>query len=102
MVDNPRMNRWLKIVALLALVSVPLSAQKRRPLSPADIDDIATLLKLEDTRNFDEVGLGRIGKSAHPEVRRRAVMSVGRIVNDKAKPMLAALHTDKDPEILAA
>jgi HEAT repeat protein/cyclophilin family peptidyl-prolyl cis-trans isomerase len=95
------MNRWLKIVALLVLVSVPLSAQKRRALSPADIDDIATLLKLEDTRNFDEAELGRIVKSAHPEVRRRAVMSMGRIVNDKAKPMLAALHTDKDPEIVA-
>jgi hypothetical protein len=61
------MNRWLKVVALIALVAVPLSAQKRRPLSPADIDDIATLLKLEDTRNFDAAERGRIVKSAHPE-----------------------------------
>lgn len=97
------MNRWLKVVALVALVAVPLSAQKRRALSPADIDDIATLLKLEDTRTFDDAALARIVKSAHPEVRRRAVMAMGRIVNDKPKatPMLAALHDDKDPEIVA-
>lgn len=95
------MNRWLKVFVLVALVAVPLSAQKKRPLSASDIDDIATLLKLEDTRNFDEAELGRIVKSAHPEVRRRAVMTMGRIVNDKAKPMLAALHNDKDPEIIA-
>lgn len=97
------MNRWLKAFAVLALVSVPLSAQKRRVLAPADIDDIATLLKLEDTRTFDDAQLSRIVKSAHPEVRRRAVMSMGRIVNDKTKaaPMLAALREDKDPEIVA-
>src|SRR6476469_3256355 len=95
------MNRWLKVVALIVLVAVPLSAQKKRPLSPADIDDIATLLKLEDTRNFDAAELGRIVKSSHPEVRRRAVMSMGRVVNDAARPMLASLHDDKDPEIVA-
>ncbi len=97
------MNRWLKAFVILALVTVPLSAQKRRPLAPADIDDIATLLKLEDTRTFDDAQLSRIVKSAHPEVRRRAVMSMGRIVNDKTKaaPMLAALREDKDAEIVA-
>jgi cyclophilin family peptidyl-prolyl cis-trans isomerase/HEAT repeat protein len=97
------MNRWLKALAILALVAVPLAAQKKRPLSPADIDDIATLLKLEDTRTFDADALARIVKSSHPEVRRRAVMSMGRIVNNKEKalPMLAALRDDKDPEIVA-
>lgn len=99
------MNRWLKVLLILALVTGPLSAQKamRSPLGPVDIDDIATLLKLEDTRTFDDAELGRILKSAHPEVRRRAVMSIGRIVNDKTKaaPMLVALRDDKDPEIVA-
>jgi len=95
------MNRWLKVLAVVALVAAPLSAQSaRRPLAAADIDDIATLLKLEDTRNFDEAALGRIGKSAHPEVRRRAVTSMGRIVNEKARAMLAALRDDKDPTVL--
>ena len=67
--DNLRMNRWLKVLALVTLVTVPLSAQKRRPLSPADIDDIATLLKLEDTRTFDDAAPidcfkgGRVGAS---------------------------------------
>ncbi|TAK15303.1 MAG: hypothetical protein EPO35_07845, partial [Acidobacteria bacterium] len=97
------MNRWLNAVAVLAFIVAPLSAQKSapRPLAPGDIDDIAALLKLEDTRAFDEAELGRILKSAHPEVRRRAVMTLGRIVSEKARPMLAALVDDKDPEILA-
>lgn len=96
------MNRWLKVLVVVALVTVPLSAAQstRRALSPANIDDIATLLKLEDTRNFDEAELGRILKSTHPEVRRRAVMSMGRIVSEKARPMLAALRDDTDATIV--
>src|SRR5436190_110036 len=47
----------------LILVSVAVSApvaQQRPELSSANVDDIATLLKLEDTRQFDAPALGRI------------------------------------------
>ena len=46
-------------LALLAVVSASPLAQARRPLSSADIDDIATLVKLEDTRQFDAPTLTR-------------------------------------------
>jgi len=99
------MNRRLPIFAALSvalMLVAPAGAQmKRPPLSPADIDDIATLLKLEDTRQFDVAALARIVTSSHPEVRRRAVMSMGRIVSTDARPLLAALHDDADPEIVA-
>ena len=68
----------------LILVSVAVSApvaQQRSELSSPNVDDIATLLKLEDTRQFDALALGRILKSAHPEVRRRAAVSIGRLAD---------------------
>ncbi len=79
-----------------------LQTRGRPPLSAADIDDITVLVKLEDTRTFDEAALGRILKSAHPEVRRRAVVSIGRIVNEKARALLETARTDADVEVLAS
>jgi HEAT repeat protein/cyclophilin family peptidyl-prolyl cis-trans isomerase len=55
-------------------------AARPQPLAAADIDAIVQLVKLEDTRQFDEAVLGQLLKSAHPEVRRRAVVSIARIV----------------------
>jgi HEAT repeat protein/cyclophilin family peptidyl-prolyl cis-trans isomerase len=90
------------LVVLLALASTGPIAQTRRPLSSADIDDIATLVKLEDTRQFDDAALGRILKSAHPEVRRRAVVAVGRIVNERGRILLLGLRDDADTEVRAS
>jgi hypothetical protein len=71
----------LRAVAALSIaVSVGVSAQApRRALAAADVDAIAQLLMLEDTRTFDEAALSRALRAAHPEVRRRAVVSVARI-----------------------
>ena len=85
----------------VALICVP-AAQTRRPLSRANIDDIATLLKLEDTRQFDEAALGRILKSTHPEVRRRAAVSIGRIADPKGLALLQSVRSDADREVLAS
>jgi peptidyl-prolyl cis-trans isomerase B (cyclophilin B) len=74
----------------------------RPKLSSSDIDDIATLLRLEDTRQFDETALGRILKSAHPEVRRRAVVSIGRIVAPQGSALLETARADADPEVRAS
>jgi HEAT repeat protein/cyclophilin family peptidyl-prolyl cis-trans isomerase len=51
----------------------------RPRLAPADIDDIATLVMLEDRRQLDSTALVRMLASSHPEVRRRAAIAVGRI-----------------------
>jgi peptidylprolyl isomerase len=80
---------------------VSTHAAENRPLTPADIDDIAVLLKLEDTRQFDEAALTRLVKSAHPEVRRRAVQAVGRIANPRGRALLVAARADADVEVVA-
>ncbi|MBP6715221.1 MAG: HEAT repeat domain-containing protein [Acidobacteria bacterium] len=93
----------LSIALTLIAAAGPLTAQRatRPPLTAEDIDDIAVLLKLEDTRQFDEAALTRLVATKHPEVRRRAIVSVGRIVNDKGKALLTTLHGEKNPELLA-
>lgn len=90
-------------MALLVTLISPLAGQRttRPSLSDANIDEIATLLKLEDTRQFDEAVLTRLVASRHPEVKRRAIVSVGRIVNEKGRTLLATLHGETDPELLA-
>ena len=78
-----RMATRVVLIAALAISIVSsISGQRsgKPPLSAADIDAIATLLKLEDTRQFDEATLARLITSTHPEVKRRAIVSVGRIV----------------------
>ena len=45
--------------------------------------------------------LTKLLKSAHPEVRRRAVVAVGRIVNPAGKALLVAARKDDDVEIVA-
>lgn len=90
--------------ALLAGAATVLSAssQSRPPLSHADIDDIARLVMLEDTRQFDEGTLTGLVQSPHPELRRRAIVAIGRIVNPAGKAILAGLRKESDPTILAA
>src|SRR5262245_47813970 len=104
MLVSRRRATLLAFTALVALItSITPAAQRaaRKPLASADVDDIATLLKLEDARQFDEAALARIVRSAHPEVRRRAVQTLGRIVNPRALLLLDAARSDADPEIVA-
>jgi HEAT repeat protein len=78
-----------------------LPQQTRAPLSPTDIDALAELLRLDDTRTFDEPALTRLLASGHPAVRRRAVVTVGRVVNERGLMVLEPLKTDADPVIVA-
>ena len=86
---------------LLVVAQTAPAAQQRRPLSSADVDNIATLLKLEDTRQFDEVALTKIAASAHPEVRRRAALSIGRIADLKGSALLTKLRSDATLDVRA-
>lgn len=93
--------RLALLLVLAALALAPAGAVQRSPLSEADIVDIATIVKLEDTRRFDGETLARLLKSAHPEVRRRAVVAVGRIVNAGGTALLEPLRKDPSDEIVA-
>jgi len=98
------MRRSATLVVLTFLLAVPLSpsAQRRQPLSSADIDDIATLLKLEDIRQFDEASLSRILQSSHPEVRRRAAVTIGRIADKRGADLLEKARADHDANVSAS
>ncbi len=89
-------------VVLVSLAGSVPAAQQRKPLSPADVTDIATLLKIEDTRQFDEAALGRILQSAHPEVRRRAAVSIGRIADARGAALLEKARGDQDVDVAAS
>jgi HEAT repeat protein/cyclophilin family peptidyl-prolyl cis-trans isomerase len=91
------------LLAAAALVTtvVAAPAPKRRPLGPADLQAIATLLKIEDTRQFDEAALARLLQSDHPEVRRRAAQTIGRVLNPRGSALLLAVRADADAEVVA-
>ncbi len=94
-----RLGLLLAIVALVHLMGT--AASQRPPLAEADIVDIALLVKLEDTRQFDEVALTRFLQSKHPEVKRRAVVAVGRIADPRGSVLLHPLRRDENPDIVA-
>jgi HEAT repeat protein/cyclophilin family peptidyl-prolyl cis-trans isomerase len=98
-------------IALLLAVFVVLTASsaepraqatKRHPLAPDDVDAITQLVKLEDTRQLDETTLTKVLQSKHPEVRRRAVVTVGRIVDPRSRALLISLRNDPDTEVVAS
>jgi HEAT repeat protein/cyclophilin family peptidyl-prolyl cis-trans isomerase len=92
------------VTLTLATVLALIAPQSRgpRPLLLSDIDDITVLIRLEDTRRADEAALARILQSAHPEVRRRAAVAVGRIADQKLGPLLAPVRADPDAEVAAS
>jgi HEAT repeat protein/cyclophilin family peptidyl-prolyl cis-trans isomerase len=93
--------RRLVVLSLLVVACVSVKGAQRPPLSEADIVDIATLVKLEDTRTFDAEVLARLLKSSHPEVKRRAIISVGRVVNPGGTALLEPLRSDASADIVA-
>jgi HEAT repeat protein/cyclophilin family peptidyl-prolyl cis-trans isomerase len=98
-----RGRRSVAISLAVALVSTVLGAQapKRPPLAPADLDAIATLLKIEDTRQFDEATLAQLLQSAHPEVRRRTAQTIGRVIDPRGSALLMTARGDANAEVVA-
>src|SRR5665213_67138 len=74
----------------------------RRTLSSADIDDIAMLEQLEDRRQFDSVALARILVAPHPELRRRAAMSIARIADKRGIALVRSVPLDADTAVAAS
>ena len=95
------MKKALAFVVLCVVAFSSVRAAQRPPLSEADILDLAQILKLEDTRQFDEPVLTRVLASKHPEVKRRAVVAVGRIVNPGGSALLMPLRQDPSADIVA-
>jgi hypothetical protein len=69
-------------VLISAATCVPLGhASRRMPLAAADVEAITRLVMIEDTRRFDEAALTPLLQSKHPDVRRRVVLTIGRIAD---------------------
>ena len=85
------------------ILGASLEAQRvpQAALAPGDIDAIAQLVMLEDTRQFDADALQKLLRSENVEVRRRAIVSVGRIVNPAGRALLVPLRKDSNPDIVA-
>lgn len=98
-------HRWHNvavIAGLLALGTGPVTAGQSRPaLTSSDVNAIAELVQLEDTRRFEEPTLTRLLRASTVEVRRRAVVTVGRVVNERGLALLEPLKADRDPDVVA-
>ena len=90
-----------RILLTVAATASLARAQSRRPLDSAAVNDIARLLLLEDVRRFDSLELSRILESKHPEVRRRAMISVARINDKRGVALLRARPLDADTALAA-
>src|SRR5688572_31264453 len=97
------MRRPLLFVLTLAAGMSPLAlpAQQRARLTNREIGEITTLLILEDHRRFDSVALGRMLRDRHPEVRRRAALSIGRIMDPAGRALLRTARRDRDTAVAA-
>jgi hypothetical protein len=91
------------LIALATAVSFALAGakQQRRPLAATDVELIAELVRLEDTRTFDEQVLTKALGAEHPEIRRRGVLAVARIVNPGGSGLLQPFRKDADVEVRA-
>jgi HEAT repeat protein/cyclophilin family peptidyl-prolyl cis-trans isomerase len=89
-------------VPAVTMSSVSAQRQNKPPLASADIDAIAQLLMLEDTRTLDQTVFEAVIGSAHPEVRRRAAMALGRIAKPEGIGLVGQFRDDPDPEVAAS
>ncbi|HSH44831.1 MAG TPA: peptidylprolyl isomerase, partial [Longimicrobiales bacterium] len=73
----------------------------RQPLTDGEIDAVARVLRLEDSRTWDPA-LGELARNGSPEVRRRAVAAAGRLGDPAARPLLlTALASDPSMAVRA-
>ncbi len=83
--------------ALAAAARSPLPT----PLASADVDAIATLLRLEDRREFDSAIFTRLAAAPSPRLRRHAALAAGRIRNPAGRSLLLTLLADSDSSVAA-
>jgi cyclophilin family peptidyl-prolyl cis-trans isomerase/HEAT repeat protein len=70
-------------------------------LSTSDVAPLAELLRLEDTRDFDAARLSALSTSAVPEIRRRAMLAIGRLKDPRGTVLLLPRLTDPDTAVAA-
>lgn len=86
------MRRNVLLLLSFATLAAPALAAQDAP----SLAELGALLSLEDRRLFDGAALQRAGQHPDTTVRRRAAMSMGRIGDRAAVPLLLTLLNDRD------
>ncbi len=99
-----RRNYLLVMLVVLPACSKPplLVAPVPAQLTANDISATATLLRLEDRRDYDAAVLAALAADSSSYIRRRAALAAGRIRDPRALPLLAPLLVDPDTAVAAA
>jgi cyclophilin family peptidyl-prolyl cis-trans isomerase/HEAT repeat protein len=112
---RPRSTRQVALVAAASLATafaltacasapptVPGPDRERRALSDAEVNAVATLLRLEDHRRYEPARFEALAQDASTEVRRRTAVAAGRIGDATAAPLLVRmLSRDPSPAVRA-
>jgi HEAT repeat protein/cyclophilin family peptidyl-prolyl cis-trans isomerase len=105
---SPSFLHILATIAVIAGASPHVAVGQRtvhRALSASDIDDIARLEMMEDRRQVDTLNVTEVARllaAEHPEVRRRAAITVGRLADVRSIPLLLGHPLDPDTAIAAS
>jgi len=84
----------------ITLAVSPLAAQ-HPPLAGSNLAAAANLLRLEDRRDFDQAALSSAASSTNAELRRRAVLAIGRIGDKRGTALVTPRLTDADTSVAA-
>jgi cyclophilin family peptidyl-prolyl cis-trans isomerase/HEAT repeat protein len=87
----------------LALGALPApAAAQHRPLAGRDLATAAQLLQLEDRREYNAATLSAAAASPNAEVRRRAVLAIGRIGDKRGTATVVERLTEGDTAVAAS
>ncbi|HYH79074.1 MAG TPA: HEAT repeat domain-containing protein [Longimicrobium sp.] len=89
------------LVAALLTLAAPAAAQ-HRPLAGRNLSIAAQLLRLEDRREYDHDALASAAANQSPEVRRRAVLAIGRIGDQRGTQTVVGRLADTDTAVVAS
>lgn len=96
------MNAPAAILAMTLACGTPCIAEgQKRPLAASDIAEIVVLERIEDRRDFDAAALERIATAKHPELRRRAALTIARLYEWRGRELLRKMRNDADTVVLA-
>jgi cyclophilin family peptidyl-prolyl cis-trans isomerase/HEAT repeat protein len=88
----------LTLALAAAAPPAPAAAQGRPPLTAAHVDDLATILQLEDTRQLDEDAfklLEGVRADSHPDVAAAVVFATGQLRRPEDIPWLGGLLSNR-------
>ncbi len=94
-------RRLFAMSLVVTLPTVACAQAGHRGLAARDIESIVRLESIEDRRAFNVAALTRIAASPHPEVRRRAALTLARLFDFRGRAILRTMRDDPDTAVAA-